>query len=65
MCVILFPLFNLFPSLRTNIENVDKVDGADVYKLELIKLEFLMDPSNSSSKYSRQFVAFKDGYLRA
>ena len=30
-------------------------------KIELIKLEFLMDPANPASKYSRQFVIFKDG----
>jgi hypothetical protein len=25
-------------------------------------LEFLMDPDNPDSKYSRQFAIFKDGY---
>jgi hypothetical protein len=32
-----------------------------VDKTELIKVVFLMDPDNPSSKYFRQFVAFKGG----
>jgi hypothetical protein len=32
-----------------------------VGKTELIKLELLMDPVDPASKYSRQFVIFKDG----
>jgi hypothetical protein len=40
---------------------MDKVDGPDVDKSEWIKLEFLMDPDNPSSKYYRQFVIFNDG----
>jgi hypothetical protein len=45
------------------VKKVDKVDGPDADKSELIKLEFLMDPDNlaSGSKYSRQFSIFKDG----
>jgi hypothetical protein len=40
---------------------MDKIDGHDVDKSEWIKLEFLMDPDNPASKYSRQFAIFKDG----
>jgi hypothetical protein len=43
------------------VKKVDKVDGHDADKSEWIKLEFLMDPDNPASKYSRQFVIFKDG----
>jgi hypothetical protein len=57
------------PSVRENspipffskVKKMDKVDGPDADKSELIKLEFLMDPNNPSSKYSRQFAIFKDG----
>jgi hypothetical protein len=59
------------PSVRENppipfvskVKKVYKVDGTDVKKSERIKLEFLMDPDNpaSGSKYSRQFIIFKDG----
>jgi hypothetical protein len=41
---------------------MDKVDGPDADKSEWIKLEFLMDPDNPASKYSRNFVIFKDGF---
>jgi hypothetical protein len=40
---------------------MDKVDGPDADKSEWIKLEFLVDPDNPASKYSRQFAIFKDG----
>jgi hypothetical protein len=58
------------PSVRENhpipfvskVKKMDKVDGPDADKSEWIKLEFLMEPDNSSSsKYSRQFAIFKDG----
>jgi hypothetical protein len=58
------------PSVRKNptpipfvskVKKMDKVDGPDVDKFEWIKLEFLMDPDNPASKYSRQFAIFKDG----
>jgi hypothetical protein len=42
------------------MKKVDKVDGPDADKSEWIKLEFLMDPDNPASKYSRQFAIFKD-----
>jgi hypothetical protein len=47
----------------SKVKKVDKVDGTDANKSEWIKLEFLMDPDNpaSGSKYSRQFIIFKDG----
>jgi hypothetical protein len=40
------------------VKKMDKVDGADADKSEWIKLEFLMDPYNPASKYSRQFDIF-------
>jgi hypothetical protein len=59
------------PSVRMNppipfvskVKKMDKVDGTDADKSEWIKLEFLIDRDNSASgsKYSRQFVIFKDG----
>jgi hypothetical protein len=36
----------------SKVEKMDKVDGHDGDKSEWIKLEFLMDPDNPSSKYS-------------
>jgi hypothetical protein len=39
-----------------------KLDRPYVYKSEWIKLEFLMNPDNPLSKYSRQFSIFKDGF---
>jgi hypothetical protein len=39
-----------------------KDDGTDKDKYEWIKLEFLMDPNNPASKYSRQFAIFRDGF---
>jgi hypothetical protein len=39
---------------------MDKVDKPDADKTECIKLEFLIDPDNTASKYSRQFAIFKD-----
>jgi hypothetical protein len=47
----------------SNVKKMDKVDGTDADKSEWIKLEFLMDPDNPASKYSRQFDIFKDGCL--
>jgi hypothetical protein len=55
------------PAVRENppipfvskVKKLDKADGGEVEKTELIKLEFLMDPANPASKYSRQFVIFK------
>jgi hypothetical protein len=43
------------------VKDVDKVDGPDADKSRWIKLEFLIDPDNPASKYSRQFSIFKDG----
>jgi hypothetical protein len=45
----------------SKVKKMDKVDGPDTDKSERIKLEFLMDPDNPASKYSRQFAIFKDG----
>jgi hypothetical protein len=59
------------PSVRKNpppipfvskVKKMDKLDGTDADKSEWIKLEFLMDPDNPASKYSRQFAIFKDGF---
>jgi hypothetical protein len=40
----------------SKVKKMYKVDGPDAEKSEWIKLEFLMDPDNPASKYSRQFV---------
>jgi hypothetical protein len=45
----------------SKVKKMDKVDEPDAEKSEEIKLEFLMNPNNQSSKYFRQFVIFKDG----
>jgi hypothetical protein len=47
----------------SKVKKMNKVDGPDADKSEWIKLEFLMDPDNPTlgSKYSQQFVIFKDG----
>jgi hypothetical protein len=42
------------------VKKLDKVDGPDADKSKWIKLEFLMDPYNPASKYSRHFVLVKD-----
>jgi hypothetical protein len=44
----------------SKVKKMVKVDGTDADKSEWIKLEFLMDPDNPASKYSRQFAIFKD-----
>jgi hypothetical protein len=49
--------------VRKNPQKMDKVDGPDADKSESIKLDFLMDPDNPASKYSRQFAIFKDVFL--
>jgi hypothetical protein len=46
----------------SNMKKMDKVDGPDKDKSEWIKLEFLMDPDNPASKYSRQFAIFTDRF---
>jgi hypothetical protein len=48
-------------SFVSKLKNMEKVDGTDSDKSEWIKLEFLMDPDNSDSKYSQKFAIFKDG----
>jgi hypothetical protein len=44
---------------------MEKVDGPDADKTELIKLEPFMDPDKPDldSKYSRHFTIFNDGLL--
>jgi hypothetical protein len=46
----------------SKVAKMDKVDGPKTDKSEWIKLEFLMDPDNPASNYSRQFAIFKDGF---
>jgi hypothetical protein len=46
----------------SNVKKMDKVDRPHADKSGWIKLEFLMDPDNPSSKYSRQFSIVKDGF---
>jgi hypothetical protein len=58
----------LYPSALKNapipfvskVKKIHKVDRPDAETSEWIKLEFLMDPDNPASKYSRQFAIFKD-----
>jgi hypothetical protein len=45
----------------SKVKKMEMVDGPDIGKTALIKLEFFMDPENSSSNYSQQFSIFKDG----
>jgi hypothetical protein len=47
-------------SLVSKVKQMDKVDRPDADKSEWIKLEFLMDPDNPTTKYSQNFVIFKD-----
>jgi hypothetical protein len=42
------------------MKKMNKVDGPHADKSEWIKLEFLMDLDNPTSKYSQQFAIFKD-----
>jgi hypothetical protein len=39
---------------------MDMVNGPNAVKSEWIKLDFLMDPDNPSSKYSWPFAIFKE-----
>jgi hypothetical protein len=47
----------------SKVKKMDKIDGPDTDKSELIKLEFLMDPDYPAlgTYYSRQLAIFKDG----
>jgi hypothetical protein len=44
----------------SKLKKMDKVDGPDTDKMELVKLQFFMEPDNPTSKYSRKFAIFKD-----
>jgi hypothetical protein len=44
------------------LKTMDKIDGLDMDKSELIKLKFLMYPDNPAFKYSQKFDIFKDGF---
>jgi hypothetical protein len=37
-----------------------KMEGAEVDKTEYIKFDFFIDPENPSSRYSKEFLIFKD-----
>jgi hypothetical protein len=59
---------DLPPAVRENppipfVSKAKKVETPDkaVDKIEHIRLEFFMDPSNPASRYSRHFMTFKDG----
>jgi hypothetical protein len=41
---------------------MEKVDGADADKTELIKLDLFMDPDKPASNYSQNFANFKYGF---
>jgi hypothetical protein len=47
----------------SKVKKMEKVYGPDADKSEWIKVEFLMNPDNAASKYSRQFAIFDQGYL--
>jgi hypothetical protein len=44
----------------SKMETMYKFDEIDMDKMELIKLEFLMDPDNPYSKCSRYLAIFKE-----
>jgi hypothetical protein len=39
------------------VKKMGKIDGLHADKSEWIKLDFLMDPDNSASRYSRQLLS--------
>jgi hypothetical protein len=45
----------------SKVKKMYKFDGPDRNKIELINLEFFMDPDKPASKNSIYFVIFKDG----
>jgi hypothetical protein len=38
-----------------------EAEGADSDKVESIRFEFLVDPSNPATRFSKEFFVFKDG----
>ena len=38
-----------------------EAEGADSEKVESIRFEFLVDPSNPATRFSKEFFVFKDG----
>jgi hypothetical protein len=38
-----------------------EAERAEVYKTEYIKFDFFVDPENPESRYSKEFLIFKDG----
>ena len=38
-----------------------EAEGADSDKVESIRFEFLVDPSNPATRFSKEFIIFKDG----
>ena len=58
---------NMPPTMRENppIPFVTKLkkletEGADSDKVESIRFEFLVDPSNPATRFSKEFIIFKD-----
>jgi hypothetical protein len=58
----------MLPALRETppipfVSRAKKVEtvGADVDKTEYIKFDFFIDPENPASRYSKEFLIFKDG----
>jgi hypothetical protein len=47
----------------SQVKKLDKADGGEVDKTELLKLRFLLVHNNQASKDSRQIFVFKDGCL--
>jgi cytochrome oxidase Cu insertion factor (SCO1/SenC/PrrC family) len=62
------PNSGLPPSMResppitfvTKVKKVDE-DGVEADRTELIKFDFFFDPENPTSRYSKEYVIFKDG----
>jgi len=59
---------NILPTMRENppIPFVAKLkrleaDGSEVEKVESIRFEFLVDPSNPNTRFTKEFFIFKDG----
>jgi hypothetical protein len=44
------------------VKKMVKVDGSDVDKTDVIKVDFLMDPDNPASNNFPHFTFFKEGY---
>ena len=38
-----------------------EADGSDAEKVESVRFEFLVDPSNPNTRFTKEFFIFKDG----